>query len=176
MSISTDLQQLWELLAPYLPYKVQVWHAAHGIGTLVGLPYGQVHERPLAEVHFEGKDCLDYYELSDVKPVLYSFEDFCTPVNKSIPGMAIGREWNSSIYRVRMEEDYEGMGRACVMDGFYIELSVSEHAFNARTLGDGLAAILRKHHFAVGLRPDQYVRKGTCLACPSCEQKGACHV
>lgn len=74
----TKAQQLHlATLAPYLPFSVEVAHAAHGRGTLVGLPACHINDHgPLASVRFDGLPSFpDYYELGSVKPVLYDFND-----------------------------------------------------------------------------------------------------
>jgi hypothetical protein len=65
------------VLAPYLPYGIEVEHAALGRGVLVGLPACHVNDlSPLASVRFDGLPSFpDYYELGSVKPVLYAAED-----------------------------------------------------------------------------------------------------
>jgi hypothetical protein len=72
------------ILQHYLTAGIQVHHPAHGNGILVGLPYCCSHEKPRAEVRYESNDAglpsplndYEYYDLNQVKPVLYSPGDF----------------------------------------------------------------------------------------------------
>lgn len=72
--LSPALAQLYAALAPYLAHQVDVAHAAHGVGRLLGLPYCQAWDAPRAEVYYDGY-CLNYHDLAGVRPVLYSTDD-----------------------------------------------------------------------------------------------------
>ena len=87
-----------EILAPYLPYGIEVAHAGWGRGVLSSIHAG----RPSAGTEHLGRLVVDYktehghanklLSPADVLPVLRSFADLCTPLEDgTVPAVEVAK-------------------------------------------------------------------------------------
>jgi|GEM_PF-6134134 len=170
------------VLAPYLAEGIDIYHPATGrYGKLKGLPATYEGQgEPLADVEFyadadareEGGGDINE-PASKILPVLYGFEDLATELT-----LADGRRVVPAVEVAKLGGGHDNIDGAELMPGVngltIISLtaygrhmwSLWPHDFIKGDVGYHLAEInwLRQHHFAVGLRPEQYHRKVVAVA------------
>lgn len=165
------------LLAPYLPEGITVYHPRTGrYGLLRGLPATYEGQgEPLADVEFycdaEAREeaCGDITEpVSKILPVLYSFEDLATEL--LLPD---GRRVVPAVELAQLNGGHDNIDGAAISKGIndikLLSLTASgkhlwhewPHNFYNGDVGYDLPKIewLRRAHFAIGLRPNQYHRR-----------------
>jgi hypothetical protein len=172
-----------EILAPYLPYGIEVEACSpDGFRALfTGISDALPEENPVhvrtVEDGWTSNSCWPY---EDVKPVLRSFADLCTPLEDgTVPAIEVAKLatwvpaeleqphylWLSS--GAEHDEDEYGNEYVCVRlcklngpnDLLYIFSHwdiVTPNGFSNQFC---VFDYLRSKHFAVGLTPEQYIRK-----------------
>jgi hypothetical protein len=177
---SKEVRDFLRLYGPYLAEQIDVWCPGRNrFGRLCGLPFVQGHESPFADVLLYATEderreeiLVDAPEaITNLRPVLYAFEDLASEIvladgRRVVPAVEVAKLWHSGVDDAHFIENYEGGGLTCVCRGPGCELSISKAGFETARLGHWLAELLRQHHFAVGLRPEQYRRKAVGAASP----------
>lgn len=170
-----------EILAPYLPYGIEV---ETGVGRcrIMALDFTDADcelEVMTVEDCENGEGSMEYYDYANVTPILRSFEDLCTPLEDgTVPAIEAFKmlpfeediDWSKATARIEEPAPHSRPGHKVLHlfapvvgeDGGYIlamtnhwTISGAEHTSWPRLFLKALHA----QHVAVGLTPDQFIRK-----------------
>lgn len=171
-----------EILAPYLPYGIEVEY--HGGGTrhlLNGLNFDGNQTWFAATKSFNG---WVEFGLPNLLPVLRSFADLCTPLaDGTVPAREVGRivlenkqpfgrtidfpsngvfmqSGSARVNAFLVDRDSNNVGAVQLLIDHNYDIEIEDHS-GALRHGNLIAAYdyLRRNHFAVGLTADQYIPK-----------------
>jgi hypothetical protein len=166
MATQTTTGTTFEVLAPYLPYGIELQNPQGQRSKLIRLDIADKAEGILVEAGYVGKPCL-------CLPVLLPFSALCTPLEDgAVPAVRVielerGGPYDYERYSVRLNDRVLWLNA-----GFGWRSVISIGDFECQTLSALTAQYLRSLHFAVGLEPSQYVEKSAAPAAPAIE-KGA---
>jgi hypothetical protein len=170
-----------EVLAPYLPYNIEVevtanpgnWYGGRGLLFRLGWPYNE-HLHPMSIVSLP-KNKAAVVPISHMLPILRPFSALSEPMGDgSIAAVEIAKLVLASQYNFDLYE-WEGATVYPFGDGIqvnvtgecdYADVNISPD-WTVEHGGGDMGAIpliaivnyLRRHHFAVGLEPHQYIAK-----------------
>ena len=152
-----------EILAPYLPYGIDVQimdayqpNTRRQLASLFYDTRAHVHKMSTDGSRIElGNLAID---IDRLLPVLRSFADLCTPLaDGTVPTVEIRKLWGLQAMDGDTEQEYNGMVLR-ILQG----QEIGKYAMSIEVTFDDIANALdylRRHHFAVGLEPHQYIRK-----------------
>lgn len=148
------------ILAPYAAYKLRI-ETPIGVHVLteMSFPENELYAlRTIGEQRYGS-----WFDPSNVLPVLFAFEDLCTPLaDGTIPAVEVAKIQWPTYYTTRAEVHKPGEIHLWAAEGpsekRFVYLYESDLVYTL-CFSWKAADYLRSQHFAVGLQPHQYIRK-----------------
>ncbi len=160
-----------EVLAPYLPYGIEVEMLTESVANTKGehakLASLNAHHDHRARVCWADGN-LGWFPVREMLPILRPFSQLCDPLpDGTVPAVEVAKMWPEC-----GEYNFEGATASLENGGKYLLVKHANGATLATLYQDeywgecvgldtalAILAYLHSHHFAVGLAPSQFVAK-----------------